>query len=95
MSEEYNCINDMSLLHQELDRLGAPKVQPSGYPLSALGRFRSLVAGEAGKNALYRLHAAEAKIRQLENQNYKLRVEVKLLKDNLNSKPAKGEVDDE
>ena len=46
MSEDKNMMSEIS---RELDRLGAPKLQPHGYGYSPIGRLRALTAELVGK----------------------------------------------
>ena len=64
--------NDNNAINRELDRLGAPKVQPSGFGYSPLGRLRRLSVTECGeglKDALLQerndARAENAKLREV------------------------------
>ena len=55
-------MNMLMEIEHELDRIGAPKFQPSGYSYSPIGRLRALVVGEAGDYCL-------ANISKLQSEN--------------------------
>lgn len=62
--------NDNEAIHRELDRLGAPRRQDSGFGYSPLGRLRVVAVNECGKglkDALMReRNEAQAKVAELE-----------------------------
>lgn len=74
MSEFTDIQNDLAQVHFELDRLGAPKTQPSGFGYSPVGRLRALTSKLVGQYyaaTLAKLTAENERLRtQLAGRTY-------------------------
>jgi len=64
----YQAENMISEISRELDRLGAPVLQPSAFPYSPIGRLRALIASQVGEYYGATMSIAKARAEEAERK---------------------------